>query len=85
MGTVRFTQKTYPLGTEPNFACDKALAVAESIEDEELIRKLYRESNETDEQKQHEFFDLAERFRLATDAEEIKRLGDQMGRMVFGG
>ena len=29
-------------------------------------------------------FDLAERFRSATDPAEVKRLGDQMGRMVFG-
>ena len=35
-------------------------------------------------QKQEEFLDLAERFRKATNKEEIKRLGDQMGRMVFG-
>jgi hypothetical protein len=28
--------------------------------------------------------DLAEGFRSATDPEEVKRLGDQMGRMVFG-
>jgi len=27
---------------------------------------------------------LAERFRGATDPEEAKRLGDQLGRMVFG-
>ena len=36
----RFTQKTYPLGVEQNFRWDKALAAAESIEDEELSRKL---------------------------------------------
>ena len=34
--------------------------------------------------KEREFFDLAERFRNATDPEEVKRLGDQMGRIVFG-
>ncbi|MBI3683175.1 MAG: hypothetical protein HY235_22615 [Acidobacteria bacterium] len=34
--------------------------------------------------RQQEFFDLAERFRSATDPEEVKRLGDQMDRMVFG-
>jgi hypothetical protein len=28
--------------------------------------------------------DLAERFRTATDPKEVRRLGDQMGRMVFG-
>jgi len=37
-----------------------------------------------EQRKQREFFDLAERFRNATDPEEVKRLGDQMGRMVFG-
>lgn len=39
-GTRRFTQKTYPLGAEQNFRWDKALTVAEAIEDEELSRKL---------------------------------------------
>jgi hypothetical protein len=39
---------------------------------------------EAEKRKQQEFFDLAERFRSATDPEEVKRLGDQMGRMVFG-
>jgi hypothetical protein len=36
----RFTQKTYSLGAVQNFRWDKALAVAEAIEDEELSRKL---------------------------------------------
>jgi hypothetical protein len=35
--------------------------------------------------KQQKFFNLAERFRCATDPEEVRRLGDRMGRMVFGG
>ena len=39
-GARKFSQKTYPLGAEQNFRWDKALAVAESIEDEELSRKL---------------------------------------------
>jgi len=37
-----------------------------------------------EKRKQQEFFDLAERFRNASDPEEIKSLGDQMGRMIFG-
>jgi len=40
---------------------------------------------ESEGRKQQEFFDLARRFRGATDPEEVRRLGDQMGRMVFGG
>src|SRR5664280_191841 len=42
-------------------------------------------SEEAEKRKQQEFFNLAERFRGATDPDEVKRLGDQMGRMVFGG
>jgi hypothetical protein len=36
----RFVQKTYSLGAEQNFRWDKALAAAEALEDEELVRKL---------------------------------------------
>lgn len=32
-----------------------------------------------------EFFDLAERFRNETSPDEARRLGDELGRMVFGG
>jgi hypothetical protein len=39
-GARRFTQKTYSLGAEQYFRWDKALAVADAIEDEELSRKL---------------------------------------------
>ena len=39
---------------------------------------------EVDQQKQREFFDLAERFRKATDPQDEKRLGDQLGQLVFG-
>jgi hypothetical protein len=35
--------------------------------------------------RQQEFFELAELFRLAVDPEEINRLGDQLGHVVFGG
>ena len=34
-----FVQATHSLGTESNFHWDKALAAADAIEDEELIRK----------------------------------------------
>ncbi len=40
---------------------------------------------ELENRKQQEFFDLAERFRRATDPDGVKRLGDELGRMVFGG
>ena len=39
---------------------------------------------EAQKRKQKEFLCLAERYRAATDPEEVARLGDELGRMVFG-
>jgi len=39
---------------------------------------------DAEKRKQQEFFELAERFRSAEDPKEVRRLGDQLGRMVFG-
>ncbi len=50
-----------------------------------MLLELIENGMEADKRKQQEFFDLAERFRRATDPKEASRLGDQMGRMVFGG
>lgn len=49
-----------------------------------VLVQLIEDGLEVQKQKEREFFDLAERFRNATDPEEVKRLGDQLGRMVFG-
>jgi hypothetical protein len=50
-----------------------------------MLVELIEDGMEAQKQKQQEFFEIAERFRSATDPEEAKRLGDQLGRMVFGG
>ena len=39
-GKSAFVQKTFRLGPEEGFRWEKALAIAEAIEDEELSRKL---------------------------------------------
>ena len=44
----------------------------------------YENALDDQKRKEQEFLALGERFRAATDPEEIGRLGDQMGRMVFG-
>lgn len=49
-----------------------------------MIVELVENGLEAEKRKQQEFLDLAERFRSATDPAEVKRLGDQMGRMIFG-
>ena len=35
-------------------------------------------------QRESAFFDLAERFRTANDPEQVKALGEELGRFVFG-
>lgn len=50
-----------------------------------MLVELVENGIDAEKRKEQEFFELAERFRSATDPEEVKRLGDQMGRMVFGG
>jgi hypothetical protein len=49
-----------------------------------MLVELIENGIQAEKQKQQKFFDLAARFRSATDPVEVKRLGDQMGRMVFG-
>ena len=40
---------------------------------------------EAEKQEQQQFFALAERFRKEQDPDAATRLGDELGRMVFGG
>ena len=44
-----------------------------------------RSGIQSEKEKRREFEKLVERFRNATDPEKAKRLGDKLGRMVFGG
>jgi hypothetical protein len=50
-----------------------------------VLIELIENGIEADRRKQEEFFELAQRFRRANDPKEVKRLGDQLGHMVFGG
>ena len=38
--TVPFDQKTFSMGWDPSVRWDKALAVADAMEDEEIVRKM---------------------------------------------
>ena len=49
-----------------------------------MLVELIENGIDVEKRKQQEFFELAERFRSAADPQEVKRLGDQLGRMVFG-
>jgi hypothetical protein len=59
------------------------MATARRLSTNRMLVELIKSSIEAERRKQPEFFDLAERFRSATDPKEVKRLGDQLGRIVF--
>ena len=62
----------------------RSLAKNRKLSSNRMLVELIENGIEAEKRKQQEFFELAERFREATDPEEVKRLGDELGRMVFG-
>jgi hypothetical protein len=62
----------------------RSLARTRKVSANRMLVELVENGLEAEKRKQQEFFELAERFRNAADAEEAKRLGDELGRMVFG-
>jgi predicted NAD-dependent protein-ADP-ribosyltransferase YbiA (DUF1768 family) len=46
--------------------------------------ELIEQGMEARKQKESAFFDLAERFRAASDPAQAKVLGEELGRLVFG-
>jgi metal-responsive CopG/Arc/MetJ family transcriptional regulator len=54
------------------------------LSENRVLVELIEEGIEAQKRKEKAFFQLAERFRAAKDPEEITRLGNDMGRFVFG-
>lgn len=63
----------------------RSLAKARKLSANRILVELIESGMEVEKRKQEEFFKLAERCRSTTDPKEANRLGDQLGRMVFGG
>jgi hypothetical protein len=60
------------------------LAKNRRLSSNRMLVELIENGIEAEKRKQQEFFQLAEKFRTTADPEEAKRLGDELGRMVFG-
>ena len=60
------------------------LAKRRRLSDNRVLVELIEEGIEAQRQKEETFFEVAERFRASNDAAETKRLGDELGRFVFG-
>jgi len=62
----------------------RSLAKQKRLSANRVIVELVEEGIEAQKRKHSEFYELAERFRSATDPKDVARLGDDLGRMVFG-
>jgi hypothetical protein len=62
----------------------ETLAKQRDLSDNRVLVELIKQGIEAQKQKEKAFFQLAERFRAASDPEQVKQLGDQLGRFVFG-
>jgi hypothetical protein len=62
----------------------RSMAKTRRLSSNRMLVELIENGIEAEKRKQQKFFELAELFRNATDPEEAKRLGDELGRMVFG-
>jgi hypothetical protein len=60
------------------------LAKSQRLSDNRVLVELIELGIEARKQKEKAFLELAERFRAASDPQQAKRLGDELGRLVFG-
>ena len=63
----------------------RSMAKTRRVSANRILVELIENGIEAEKQREKDFFELAEKFRAATDPEEIRALGERMGRMVFGG
>lgn len=63
----------------------RTMAKGKRVSANRMLVELIENGIAAEKKKEQQFFELAERFRAATDDDEAKRLGDELGRMVFGG
>ena len=54
------------------------------LSDNRILVELIELGIEASRQKEKAFFDLADRFRASERPDEVKRLGEELGRFVFG-
>ena len=60
------------------------IAKKKRLSDNRVLVELVEQGLEAQKEKEKAFFALADRFRSASDPKEVKELGDQMGRLIFG-
>ncbi len=61
-----------------------AISKQRRLSDNRVLVELIEQGIQAQKEKEKAFFELAHRFREASDPKEVEHLGDQLGRFVFG-
>jgi len=62
----------------------EAMSKQRRLSDNRVLVELIEQGIQAHREKEKAFFELAKRFREASDPEEVDQFGDQLGRFVFG-
>jgi hypothetical protein len=84
MGTAKQIRRSVTLPVQVAAQVDR-IARKRRLSDNRVLVELVEQGLEAQEEKEKAFFALAKRFRSASDPKEVKQLGDEMGRFIFGG
>ncbi len=83
MATAKQVRRSVTL---PSRIADQIERIAKRrrLSDNRVLVELVEQGLQAQREKEKSFFALAERFRAASDPDEVKELGDEMGRFIFG-
>jgi len=85
-GVMTATKQVRRSVTLPSRLAEQVERIAKKrrLSDNRVLVELVEQGLEASKQKEKAFFSLAERFRAAADPKEVKELGNEMGRFIFG-
>jgi metal-responsive CopG/Arc/MetJ family transcriptional regulator len=83
MATTKQVRRSVTLPAQIAQQVDR-LAKRRRLSDNRVLVELIEQGIAAEKEKENAFFELAERFRSSSNPEEVKKLGDQLGRFVFG-
>lgn len=83
MATAKQVRRSVTLPAQIARQVDR-LAKRRRLSDNRVLVDLIEQGIAAEKAKETAFFELAGRFRSSTNQEEVKKLGDQLGRFVFG-
>ena len=83
MATTKQVRRSVTLPSQVDKQIE-AIAKRGRLSGNRVLVELVELGLEARKQKEKAFFELAERFRESNDPKQVKQLGDELGRFVFG-